>query len=331
MLWTGAEWARYETTWAWLQWALRVLCPEHAPPEGTGVQVGVTMYQLNGAGRRVAHILIYAVVAALAVRAIQRGNPQLKLASLATAIGLGILYTGVDEGNRLFFQHNRHAKWTDLYLNLGGIGLTVGGTILYFALKNWEAKVVREEEAMGRPRTVDELLRRLDTSKLERDNALVRALVVINPGMEAVVQSRTLYKADFPIRRSVGAQPVTVFDETGSVIPSRLIRSELVEDRDLPEDRVRWVLELEIVVTVLGRHARTYGAMFGASSQSRSEEGAYWDRLPTVPLPVWETECRRGDLPLLYPLPEELEGLEEMFATDIMARNVVRSGEDRTA
>jgi hypothetical protein len=75
LLWSATEGARYETSWRWLQWWLRFLSPEHAPP-GTGeqVQVNVTMYQLNGAARRLAHIVGYAVLTALTVRAIQRGR-----------------------------------------------------------------------------------------------------------------------------------------------------------------------------------------------------------------------------------------------------------------
>jgi VanZ family protein len=282
VLWSGAEWTRYETTWKWLQWILRVLCPEHAPPEGTDLQVNISMYQLNGAVRRFAHVVVYAVAAALTVRAIQRGETRLKPLSLVAAIGLGLVYTLIDEGNRLFFQQNRHAKWTDLYLNLFGVGLTVGGTVLYFAFKNWEAKIVAEEAAARVPGSVAEVLARVDTRQLEREGTLTRALIVFNAGPEAVTAGRTIYRADFPIRRAVGTQPVTVYDGAGKIVPSRLLVSELIDDPNLPADRARWRLELELVVSLPGRHGRAYGAVFARSPESRSEDTAYWDALPAI-------------------------------------------------
>jgi VanZ family protein len=140
LLWGATEGARYETSWRWLQWWLRVLSPEHAPPDPERVQVNITMYQFNGAARRLAHIVGYAVLSALTVRAIQRGQPTLKRASLIAAIVLALLYTGLDELQRLLFQPNRHAKWLDLWLNLLGVFLTLGGTALFFAVKAWERK-----------------------------------------------------------------------------------------------------------------------------------------------------------------------------------------------
>jgi VanZ family protein len=141
LLWSATEGARYETSWRWLQWWLRFLSPEHAPPgDGERVQVNITMYQLNGAARRLAHIVGYAILTALTVRAIQRGEPTLKRSSLTAAIIIALLYTSLDELQRLFFEPNRHAKWLDLILNLIGVVLTLGGTVLYFTLKRWERK-----------------------------------------------------------------------------------------------------------------------------------------------------------------------------------------------
>lgn len=143
ILWSATEGARYETSWRWLQWWLRILCPEHAPPDADRVQVAITMYQLNGAARRLAHIFGYAILTALTVRAIQRGASTLKRSSLIAAVIIALLYTGLDEFQRFFFQPNRHAKWLDLILNLIGVVLTIGGTILYFTLKGWERNSAR--------------------------------------------------------------------------------------------------------------------------------------------------------------------------------------------
>jgi|GEM_PF-4284950 VanZ family protein len=141
LFWSGAEAARYETSWRWLEGILRLLCPEHAPPESPNVQVNVSMYQLNGAVRRVAHIFGYGVLAGLLIRAIQQGNPRLKPQSLLAAVGLGLLFTAVDEVHRLI-QENRHAKWQDVVLNLVGMVLVVVWSVLYFAFKSWEQRVL---------------------------------------------------------------------------------------------------------------------------------------------------------------------------------------------
>lgn len=136
----GAEGARYETSWRWIQTVLRLLCPEHAPPgDPDVVQVDVSMYQINGALRRIAHIVGYAVLSALVVRFFQRGEKRLKRSSLIAAVILGILYMGADELHRLI-QPNRHAKWLDLFLNLGGVALTLLLTVLYFGWKSWERR-----------------------------------------------------------------------------------------------------------------------------------------------------------------------------------------------
>jgi VanZ family protein len=137
---SGGERWRYETTWRLIQHVLAFLCPEYAPPAGFN-QVDVSMYQLNGALRRLAHIAGYAILAALTVRFVQNGQPRLKRRSLVAALALGILYTGLDELHR-YFVPDRHAKWLDLKLNLVGVALTLGGTLLYFGIKEWERRAI---------------------------------------------------------------------------------------------------------------------------------------------------------------------------------------------
>ncbi|MDX1932513.1 MAG: VanZ family protein [Capsulimonadales bacterium] len=147
ILLSGSEGARYEASWKLIQQALRVLCPEQAPPgDGSEIQVTVTMYQINGALRRIAHVVAYAVLALLTVRAIQAGEPRLKPKALLAAFGLGIVYTAVDEVHR-YFQQNRHAKWDDVWLNLAGVFLTVLLTMGYFGGKALERKILSSEVA----------------------------------------------------------------------------------------------------------------------------------------------------------------------------------------
>jgi VanZ family protein len=144
LIFSGGELLRYETTWRWIQQALRFLSPEHAPPgDGSDIQVAVTMYQINGALRRLSHIGAYAVMAALVVRFIQRGEPRLKRSSLLASLVFGLLYTGLDELHRAI-QPARHAKWLDLYLNLGGVLLTILLTVLYFYGKEWERRLSQD-------------------------------------------------------------------------------------------------------------------------------------------------------------------------------------------
>jgi len=135
---SGSERWRYETTWHLIQRALAFLCPEQAPPPGLN-QIDVSMYQINGALRRLAHIAGYALLAALTVRFVQQGQPHLKRASLVAALVLGVLYTGLDEWNRSLAP-DRHAKWLDLKLNLIGVALVLGTTFLYFWIKAWERR-----------------------------------------------------------------------------------------------------------------------------------------------------------------------------------------------
>jgi hypothetical protein len=50
---------------------------------------------------------------------------------------------GVDEWKR-WHEPDRHAKPIDLFLNLIGVALVLGGTPLFFALKAWERRLAEE-------------------------------------------------------------------------------------------------------------------------------------------------------------------------------------------
>ena len=139
LVWSSGERGRYETTWHLITRTLAFLCPEQTPQEGSD-PVQVSLYQLNGALRRLAHIGGYSILTALIVRAVQGGQARLKPASFIAALMVSILYTGLDELRRAF-EPNRHAKWHDLYLNLIGVGLTLGGTLLFFGIKSLERRV----------------------------------------------------------------------------------------------------------------------------------------------------------------------------------------------
>ena len=155
-LYGGGEGGRYERSWRLLQTVLRVLAPEWPPDlDANGTQISISMYQANDALRRVAHVATYAVLSALVVRAVQRGEPELKRASLVGAGVVCALFIVADEVHRAF-EPNRHAKAIDIWLNLAGVGLVVGGTWLFFRAKQWErrglARILPAPAPPARPR-----------------------------------------------------------------------------------------------------------------------------------------------------------------------------------
>jgi hypothetical protein len=145
---------------------------------------------------------------------------------------------------------------------------------------------------------IDELLGRLNTAALvQGDPAATRALVVVNSTDAAIDVTVARFHAAFPVRAAIGAQPVTVRDERGNVVPSRLVESALTVRTDLPPDRRLWTLTLEFVGTgIPARGWRTYAATFGASPESRDRDEAFWSALPCAGLVVYETDCHAGDL-----------------------------------
>ena len=144
-----------------------------------------------------------------------------------------------------------------------------------------------------------ELLARINTLPLRRESTLTRALVVRNPA-NAPATGRVRFQAAFPIRAAVGPQPVTVWDATRKVLPCRLTVSETCPDTALPPDRIWWKMELEFFVEDAPANGwLTVGAAFGESSASQSDDAAFWETLPLLPLSVVETDCHSGDLPLV--------------------------------
>ena len=143
----SGEKTRYEVSWMLLQHTLNFLCPEHTPPgDPNAIRVDFSMYQINGALRRVAHIVAYAVLSCLVVRCCQAGAPRLKRRSLIAAVVVSVLYTGGDELHRAL-EPNRHVHFFDLGLNLAGTFLVLSGTLLFFWLKHWERAWAEAEAA----------------------------------------------------------------------------------------------------------------------------------------------------------------------------------------
>jgi hypothetical protein len=150
---------------------------------------------------------------------------------------------------------------------------------------------------MEREAAIRTLAERVETLPLQRGGQLTRALVVVNETPEERT-GRARFAATFPIRASVGAQPVTLWDTTGDIVPSRVTVSILREDASLPTGRVWWEMALEFAVTVPARGWTTIGATFGEAEDSRADDAAFWETLPLLDCAVVETECHPGDLPL---------------------------------
>jgi hypothetical protein len=142
------------------------------------------------------------------------------------------------------------------------------------------------------------LTSRIRTLPMQQGSTPIRALIVLNAGA-AAVSGRASFAAAFPVRAEIGAQPVTVRDAAGRIVPSRLCESRLSSADGLPPDRLLWTLTLEFAVTDLpARRWRTYAATFGEAAASRSDDSAFWAALEATGLPVGETDCHGGDLSL---------------------------------
>jgi VanZ family protein len=139
------ERGRYEVSWHLIQVALRTLAPEWGQISDGSI---VSMYALNAAVRRVAHVASYAVLTLLLVRLIQSGAPRLKSASLLASVFVSAAYIALDELARRHEAH-RHPHGIDIYLDLFGVVLMVGGTVAYFAMKTWERRLAETSVAMS--------------------------------------------------------------------------------------------------------------------------------------------------------------------------------------
>jgi len=129
------------------------------------------------------------------------------------------------------------------------------------------------------------------------------ALVVLNTSDVPAPAGRVTFRAAFPVRAEVGSRPVTVRDEAGAVVPSRIMAQSVTPDPALPPGRVLWSLTLEFAVDALPAHTgRAYAAVYADSPASRAGDVTFWEALPSLSLNVVETDCHSGDLPTTFPL-----------------------------
>jgi hypothetical protein len=150
------------------------------------------------------------------------------------------------------------------------------------------------------------LLDRLDTTGLQRfDGTPTKALVVFNPRADNVTFGVAVFHARFPVRTETGARPITVRDDQGRVIPSRVV-DETLSAADTPGggNRVIWSFDLQLLVCdIPARGFRTFAASYGYDRASEAEPEA-WERAQAGGpfLEVGETDCHAGDLPPVFSL-----------------------------
>jgi hypothetical protein len=126
------------------------------------------------------------------------------------------------------------------------------------------------------------------------------ALVVLHLGESLVPPCRVRFSAAFPTR---AVKPVTVRDEHGAVVPSRIVHETATRSPDLPEGKFLWSLVLEFAIRdgLPPYSGRAFGASYEPSVADESE----FSRLPLhTDLPVYETSCHTGDIPTAFLLSD---------------------------
>ena len=132
----------YEASWDLLKRGLHALAPEY---RFIG-DFGVNLYQLNDIFRKLAHVTVYALLTALTLRLCQGGRPRLRRRSLPIATLVPLLFMSAEAWVRRSMP-DRHVRPEQLAWNLTGVGLTVLGAALYFALKALERWTLADDGA----------------------------------------------------------------------------------------------------------------------------------------------------------------------------------------
>jgi hypothetical protein len=133
----GTALGRYEHSWNLITWSLNRLCPELAISDAPQI---VSMYQLNTAFRRLAHVLVYAVLTLTFVRAFQGRRERLRPGALLSAFVVCLLFTLV-EGWVRTRSEARHFHNDHFLLNGIGILLALLGVVFHFGIRSLEARL----------------------------------------------------------------------------------------------------------------------------------------------------------------------------------------------
>lgn len=132
---------RYEVSWTLIRRIFDFLAPRW------GGLTDNSLYTINDGLRRLSYVGAYAVLTLLTVRAIQFGQPELKRASILTALGISIVFAVGDALLHRRFVPGRHGDIADVWLSVIGAALTMTVVLLWFRLKRWERELAAEAAA----------------------------------------------------------------------------------------------------------------------------------------------------------------------------------------
>ena len=142
----ATELGSYARTWDLLHDVCNTLEPGY---EHNDVGI-ISYYQLTSITRKLAHVVVYSVLALLTVRLCQAGRPALRPLSLVAALLVSVAFLGVEVYLRLnVSEKTRHVRLEQFVLDGIGVGFVMLGTPLYFllkALERWLLTEIRSEE-----------------------------------------------------------------------------------------------------------------------------------------------------------------------------------------
>jgi hypothetical protein len=124
--WTASNAGSYRSTWLGIFWVLKSLAPQYQPIS----DFGVSMYQLNDALRRLAHILI-GFMAIIVIERVLRINTRFrggKRLALACALSLIVIGTGAAVRYRSSLRHVRLVQFVS-----SGTGMLLGAAAISIA------------------------------------------------------------------------------------------------------------------------------------------------------------------------------------------------------
>nr|WP_309687428.1 VanZ family protein [Armatimonas sp.] len=137
----ATELGSYKQSWDILQQTLSWLEPGFYRSDP---QV-ISMYQLTQITRKLAHVVVYAILALLTIRLCQGGRSRLRGLSLIMAVVVSVAFLGTEIYLRLHqSEGTRHVRLEQFYLDLIGVGGVLIGTPLFFGLKTLERWLLTE-------------------------------------------------------------------------------------------------------------------------------------------------------------------------------------------
>lgn len=142
----ATELGSYARTWDMLHYVCNTLEPGYKH-DAVGT---ISYYQLTSITRKLAHVVVYSMLALLTVRLCQAGRPVLRPLSLVLALLVSTAFLGIEIYLRLHqSEGTRHVRLEQFVLDGIGVGLVMLGTPFYFlikALERWLLTEIRSQE-----------------------------------------------------------------------------------------------------------------------------------------------------------------------------------------